>query len=345
MSQHNNDTRERLVDDDLDEGSHALEVYDATNSHRHVLGEDISPGTRIVDLTCNRLKTLDPACVSNLMSLTQVRSLSFRQNLLKDVQGLAALGSAPVLQRLELRDNQIEELPRDLSRFAALRYLECSYNHIEDMSTLKTLPPGNLVSLYLAQNRLRQVQGLEAHTELCELELGHNKITSMRGLERLTNIRELWLGSNRIPRIDVDLSAFAHLTKLALTSNRLTSMDGLEHLTSLEELYVSDNGITELCDLGALQNLRVLDVATNKISSMRGVGTLERLTDLWANGNAIQDLDAVEGALEGVKETLETLYLHGNPFLEDKRQAGGYKLRMTHAFPALVQLDDTLVHR
>lgn len=333
------------VDLGLDGEPQDLEVYDATNGHRNALGEDISPHARVVDLTCNRLKTLDPTCVSNLMSLTEVQSLSFRQNLLKDVQGLAALGSATVLQRLELRDNQIEELPRDFSRFTALRYLECSYNHIEDMSALETLPSGNLESLYLAQNRLRQVRGLEPHTELRELELGHNKISSMRGLEHLTNIRELWLGSNRIPRVDVDLSAFAHLTKLALTSNRLTSMEGLERVTSLEELYVSDNGITELCDLSALQNLRVLDVAANKLTGLGGVGMLQRLTDLWANGNAIVDLDGVEGALEGVKETLETLYLHGNPFLEDKRQAGSYKLRMTHAFPALVQLDDTLVHR
>lgn len=336
---------ERNEDLGLDLDAQALEVYDATNGHRNVLSEDIPPDTQVVDLTCNRLKTLDPACVGNLMSLKQVLSLSFRQNLLKDVQGLATLGSAPVLQRLELRDNQIEELPRDLSRFSALRYLECSYNHIEDMRALETLPPGKLASLYLAQNRLRQIQGLEAHTELRELELGHNKITSMRGLERLTKVRELWLGSNRIPRIDVDLSAFVRLTKLALTSNRLTSMDGLEHVTSLEELYVSDNGIAELCDLSALQNLRVLDVAANKLTGLGGVGRLGQLTDLWANGNAIEDLDAVEGALEGVKETLETLYLHGNPFLQDKRQAGSYKLRMTHAFPALVQLDDTLVHR
>ena len=332
-----NETEERAS-----EQACSSSVYDITNHHLAVLPDALPSDTRMVDLTCNRLRSLEKDC-SNLMSLTQVGSLSFRQNLLKDVQGLATFGSAGVLQRLELRDNQIEELP-DFSQYTALEYLECSYNHIAEMGALATLP-SKLQSLYLAQNVLRQIQGLETQTELQELELGHNKIKSMAGLERLTNIRELWLGSNRIPRVDIDLSAFGQLTKLALTSNRLTSMDGLENVTSLEELYVSDNGITELCDLSRLRNLKVLDVAANRLTSLEGVGCLGMLTDLWANGNAIEDLDAVEHSLEGVKETLETLYLHGNPFMSDRRQAGSYKLRLTHALPALVQLDDTLVHR
>ena len=247
------------------------------------------------------------------------------------------MASAGILERLELRDNQLEQL-LDFSSFAALEYLDSSYNHIADMAPLASLP-AKLKELYLAQNAIRKIEGLEAQTELIELELGHNKITSMTGMETLTKLSGMWLGSNRIPRVDVDMTPFTSLTKLALTSNRLTSMEGLEVLDTVEELYLSDNGLTELCDLSRLQRLKVLDIASNRITSLSGVGCLRQLTDLWANNNLLGDLDAVEEELRGVKETLETLYLHGNGI------GGGYKLRLTHALPALKQLDDTLVHR
>ena len=320
-----------------------VDLFDATNGHLSELPV-IPASTQVVDLTCNRLTSVGEDVCSNLLSLTELQSVSFRQNLLKDVQPLSRMASAGALRRLELRDNQIDRLP-DFALFSALEYLECSYNHIGDMGALESLPStAKLRELYLAQNHLRRIDGLASQTELREVELGHNKIKSMCGLEGLTKLAGLWLGSNRIARVDIDMSAFTRLTRLALTSNRLTSMEGLEVIESLEELYVSDNGIVELCDLSRLRRLRVLDVASNKLTRLDGVGGLGRLTDLWANGNEIDDLDGVEEELSGVKETLETLYLHGNAFMEG-RQAGGYRLRMTHALPKLVQLDDTLVHR
>jgi protein phosphatase 1 regulatory subunit 7 len=323
------------------------EVFDCTNAHLHDLQSIPPPGIprsiRHADFTCNRLKSIDD-CVLELPCL---ESLSYRQNLLTDVSRLEGLASAPGLKSLELRDNRVEELP-DLSRFKSLEYLEVSYNRIADIGGLSKLPSeagGALKELYVAQNSLRRIQGLEKLAGLRELELGHNKIKSMEGLEMLAALESLWLGSNRIARVDIDMSGFVRLKKLALTSNRLTSMDGLENLVALEELYVSDNGIEELCDLSGLSSLRVLDIGQNRIESLEGVGRLATLTDLWANNNKIEDLDRAEKELDGVKDTLETLYLSGNPFLSIERQAASFKLRMTHLLPKLVQLDDTLVHR
>ena len=50
--------------------------------------------------------------------------------------------------------------------------------------------------LYLANNKLTEVTGLEKLTQLTQLFLYENKLTDVKGLEKLTNLRDLWLMGN-----------------------------------------------------------------------------------------------------------------------------------------------------
>jgi Leucine-rich repeat (LRR) protein len=72
--------------------------------------------------------------------------------------------------------------------------------------------------LYIQNNQLTSVKGLEKLTLLTELYLDANKLTSVKGLEKLT-----------------------HLTGLGLEDNQLTDLKGLEKLTQLTTLDLGGN--------------------------------------------------------------------------------------------------------
>lgn len=338
---HTGETQDILQDESSSE-----DVMDLTNCHLHNLSDNvvIPKHVRHLDLTANRLKDIEPC----ILELEHLETLSFRQNLLKDASKISLLQSAEKMTSLELRDNQLEQVP-DLSRFQKLEYLELSYNMLRNIGGLHNMAnsiSGNghpLRELYLANNKIKVIEGLETFARhLEQLELGSNRIKSMQGLESLSHVRSLWLGSNRIECIDISMISFrSTLKQISLQSNRLTSMQGLEECEALEEIYVSDNGITELCPLEKFRNLKVLDVSHNRLQNVAGVRHLPQITDLWANNNLINNLDDVEQELEATKDTLQVLYLNGNPFLESQGQS--YRLRMTHTLPNLEQLDDVLV--
>ncbi|EFN52712.1 hypothetical protein CHLNCDRAFT_56306 [Chlorella variabilis] len=315
-------------------GEDAGAELDLTNAHLPSLDEvDLPSGLTSLDLTANRLRSMEP----NLLALTGLRRLCLRQNLVSQVAEVEALASAPVLEALDLRDNQLKALP-SLAAFTSLRYLEVSYNEVRSLAPLSSLGSTQLTELFVACNKIAAIESLERLALLHTLELGGNRIRSLEGLSQLGLLQELWLGRNRIAELGDCLSSLHNLRRLSLQSNRLTSMAGLQHCTALEELYLSHNGIEQLEGLDRLVNLKILDVANNRIQRIGNLGVLQ-LTDLWANDNQIGSLDEVEAALKSQRGSMSCVYLRGNPC------AAGtdYKLRMKFTLPRLEQLDDSPV--
>lgn len=307
---------------------------DLTNAHLASLDDvDLPQDLMILDLTANRLRSLEP----NLLALTGLRRLCLRQNLLSEGAEVEALASAPVLEALDLRDNQFKALP-SLQAFTALQSLEMSYNEVRSLAPLSALGSTQLTELYAACNKICAIESLGHLSNLQLLELGGNRVRVIEGLAQLGLLQELWLGRNRIAEIGTGLATLHNLRRLSLQSNRLTSMAGLQHCTALEELYLSHNGIEQLEGLGQLVNLKILDIANNQIKRLEGLEALQ-LTDLWANDNQIESLDEVEAALASQQGSLSCVYLRANPC------AAGtdYKLRLKFALPKLEQLDDTPV--
>lgn len=304
---------------------------DLTNEHLHSLASiTLHPDLVVLDLTANRLSTLEPS----LLALPKLQKLSLRQNILHDASALASLASKSCLADLELRDNQLTEVP-DLAGFSALTRLELSYNELRSLQPLKLLPALQLSELYAANNKVSVMQSLEAFTALRVLELGFNRIKVIEGVQG-AHLQELWLGRNRIEHVG-DVWHLTCLQRLSLQSNRLASVDGLHVLTSLRELYLSHNGIGSISSLAPLTNLHILDVSNNALTSMEGVEGMHQLTDLWLNDNQIaQPLAEVVACLQAAcGETLTCLYLHGNPVAGE----AGYRDTVVHGLAALEQLD------
>ena len=75
-----------------------------------------------------------------------------------------------------------------------------------------------VTTLYLGDNQLTDVKGLENLTRLTVLQLDDNQLTDVKGLEKLTQLKQLFLDRNQ-----------------------LTSVKGLEKLTQLEVLLLQLN--------------------------------------------------------------------------------------------------------
>lgn len=81
-----------------------------------------------------------------------------------------------------------------------LKRLECSYNRLEDLSTIASTR-GSLVTLIATDCRLKSLYGLQAHHDLSFIHVCRNSITSLRPLENLKNLETLRASSNRVRRI------------------------------------------------------------------------------------------------------------------------------------------------
>ncbi|KAK3210643.1 hypothetical protein Dsin_015349 [Dipteronia sinensis] len=319
-------------------------VLDLTSFQLHDLTSvEIPPTLTELDLTANRLSSLDPR-ISHLSNLTK---LSFRQNLIDDaaIEPISRWDALSGLEELVLRDNKLTKIP-DASIFKKLLNFDVSFNEITSLHGLSKVS-NTLKELYVSKNEVPKIEEIDHFHDLGILELGSNRLRVMENLQNLSNLEELWLGRNRIKA--VDLCGLKCIKKISLQSNRLTSMKGFEvcqvrqilnmfcclfialesplfffenfivnfqDCVALEELYLSHNGISKMEGLSTLVNLKVLDVSSNKLTSVDDIQSLPRLEDLWLNDNQIESLESIAEAVAGSRETLITIYLEKNPCVQ-----------------------------
>uniref|UniRef100_A0A7S1SLH4 Protein phosphatase 1 regulatory subunit 7 n=1 Tax=Tetraselmis chuii TaxID=63592 RepID=A0A7S1SLH4_9CHLO len=312
-------------------------VLDATGSQLHSLESlELPESLTDLDLTQNRLKTLDP----RVLALPGLTSLSFRQNLLTDASSISESKSASGLTQLVFHDNHLKQIP-SLRPFSNLERLEMSYNEIRSLQPLTELVDAPLTEMFAANNKITSLEGVAALKKLQVLEVGSNRLKSVEHIEGLTELRQIWLGRNRISSVE-GFPTLLNLTIIALPSNRLTSMLGVESCTNLEELYFSHNGISKIEGLQALTKLKVLDVASNMVEKIENLETLTELTDLWLNDNKIASFEGVAEAVQSQRTSLTCIYLENNP-LAQKNPA--YRPTLLDLFPHLEQLDSTQIRR
>ncbi|CAM9352214.1 unnamed protein product [Phaeothamnion confervicola] len=271
------------------------------------------------------------------------------------MEGLEALTS---LTKLELYDNQILSMAC-MESLGRLVVLDLSYNLIKSLAPLRHCPL--LEEVYVAQNRIRVIEGLDGATRLRKLDLGANRIRRIEGLANCMVLEELWLGKNKIDVI-ANLDTLGQLRRLDVQAscllNRLTRISGLERLSALEELYLAGNAIlTAAADCGsggaacaaaaaagsaplaAQAALSTLDLSRNRLTDFDGLLHLTELEDLWMTSNGIDTFEKVEQLQ--VLSRLETLYLEHNPIYKDFE----YRMRTARILPSLKQLDATEVRR
>lgn len=156
--------------------------------------------------------------------LQRVTHLHLQGKRLKKIENLESCTNLKVLY---LYDNQIEAI-ENLDNVPILQYLLLQNNNIDEM------PP-------LHMPKLRK------------LYLDENKIEYMTGLEECERLEELHIGKQRIP-------SFTGLQFDPMSLQALGKM--------LEVLEISGNGIKELKPFGVLYNLRRIYAGDNNVSEL-----------------------------------------------------------------------------
>ncbi len=140
-----------------------------------------------------------------------------------------------------------------------------------------------LQTLYLSNNKISQIEGLEKLVGLEELSLSDNKIVEIKGLEQLVRLQELNLSHNLISEIA-----------------------GLERLASLQLLDLSNNNISDLRALVLLfQKKSFLNIFSSEYNSEDGI-------NVFGNPLVLPPMDIVELGRDSVfrffSEALEARY-------------------------------------
>lgn len=141
------------------------------------------------------------------------------------------------ITKLDLFLVNIEKVP-EVRFFPFVTILKFQHVGLTSMAEMKPLVC--LEELWLSQNEIKKIEGLEGMTRLRRLYLNGNRLTSMEGLPVLKHLRELWLSQNEITTIS-HLENVRKIRTLVLASNPIHSLEeGFgSFLASLHSLNLS----------------------------------------------------------------------------------------------------------
>jgi Leucine-rich repeat (LRR) protein len=100
-----------------------------------------------------------------------------------------------------------------------------------------------------------------------ELYLKNNQLSNIDGIDKLYNLKKVVIQDNQITDI-TSLIPLENLTYLNLKNNNISSFNGLESLKNLTYLDLSYNKISDLGNLSALKKLIFLDLSHNLINEI-----------------------------------------------------------------------------
>ncbi|KAM6216246.1 leucine-rich repeat-containing protein 23 [Rhynchocyon petersi] len=210
-----------------------LRYVDVSENHL----TDLSPFNYLTHLLWlkadgNRLQS------ARLDELPYLQSASFAYNQITDTEGI----SHPRLGSLDLKGNRIRVVTGlDPQKLKSLHTLELRGNHLE--STLGINLP-KLKNLFLAQNALKTVEGLEKLSSLTTLHLRDNQIETLSGFSgEMKSLQYLNLRGNMVADLRelAKLQDLPKLRALVLLENPCTDgsdyrQEALVHLVHLERL-------------------------------------------------------------------------------------------------------------
>ncbi|KAJ6456413.1 adenylate cyclase [Mycena sanguinolenta] len=266
-----------------------------------------------LDLSCNRIVTLDEAYLDDIPGLT---TLHVQNNRLEKLPW-----SFPRLRRLislNISNNKFRTFPAGVSQLATLRDLDISFNMISDLpeeiGQLK-----NLERLVIVGNQVSRLPDEFSSLErLGELDCRRNQISDLTVACMLPKIETVSADHNAMH--DLALSMGPCLTTLDASHNEITQLTlvrgpvGRSPL-GLTTLDISHAKLSVLDDytLSQLTSLRRLRLDSNSFRSIpESLGDLKWLETLSCANNSLGELPQSIGRLQ----KLETLDVHNNSLTE-----------------------------
>ncbi|KAJ7106275.1 hypothetical protein C8R44DRAFT_638617 [Mycena epipterygia] len=267
-----------------------------------------------LDLSCNRIVTLDEAYLDEIPGLT---TLHLQNNRLKKLPW-----TFPLFRRLitlNISNNKFRAFPAAVSELGNLRDLDISFNSIselpEEIEHLK-----NLERLVIVGNRISRLpEEFSSLGHLGELDCRRNQISDLTvacmlpkietlsadhnalhdlGLSLGPSLKTLDVSHNEITQLSIvrgpiGWSPFG-LTSLDISNAKLSVLEGdtFSQLTSLRRLRLDNNSFRSIPEsLGDLKWLEALSCADNSLSELPGsIGKLKKLETLDVHNNSLTEL-------------------------------------------------------
>ncbi|KAI6657936.1 hypothetical protein LOD99_15654 [Oopsacas minuta] len=251
------------------------------------IGHSNFSNIRELSLVNQSIKSFD---LDPIESLDNLRSLNLENNQLTSLEGLLELNR---LRILCVNSNKITSLhsTHDDVQYPVLtnlHVLQLASNTIANLGPLQLHRFPSLKALFLQNNDISSLEGLEELPSLIELVLDRNKIKYIaeKDIASLKNILELHLEENRL-RYLPDLSALVSLHRLFLGNNRILDLKELVKLTDLTlliEISFINNPISRKANytiaiIQAVPNIRVIDRCD--IPSDERTRALDELNTQW----------------------------------------------------------------
>ncbi len=182
--------------------------------------------------------------------------------------GISSLVQLPNLERLGLRDNNLESLPTKLVKLTEL-YL--SENRLTSSGISPVFSLVSLTKLNLHSNLLTTIPPEIGHlVNLKSLHLNYNYLTSIDVLCQLSNLEQLVLDNNQIEVLPFEIGNLSKLTYLDLANNQISFLPS---------------------SVGKLKSLKQLDLKNNNISTLPiEIDKLDNLDRIWLSDNPIRFL-------------------------------------------------------
>jgi internalin A len=228
----------------------------------------------------------------------------------------------PLLETLDLSNNQITSLPPEIYHLTALTKL------LLDNNGLTALPAeiGQLTTLTLLSLDGNSITALPTEivrlSALTTLRLSGNRLTVLpREIGRLTTLKFLTLDDNGLIALPPDFGQLTALQILTLGSNSLTVMPPeLGRLTGLQTLSLLINRLTSLPpEIGKLTELEMLFLSGNRLTSLpKEIGKLTALKLLLVDNIDYPPVEFVNQGAEATVAFLGKVLADGQPLHEAK---------------------------
>ncbi|MBQ6677507.1 MAG: InlB B-repeat-containing protein [Clostridia bacterium] len=255
--------------------------------------------------------------------ITSLRGLTYCTNLrvlnisgLNITDGINEIATLTKLQAFIARGCNLSNLSDGgvpvLKNLADLRLLDLSDNKFQNLDSVLSsdIKYGKLNEIYLSNNRLNDISGLNRAPALNVLVLSGNglesdDVTQLAGYKYLTYLS---LADNKITDISM-LAGLKNLVELRLQNNNISNIKPLSGMVYLEALYLGNNNINvDIGFLNTLAKLRILFVNDNNIDSISQLTMLSQLESINVTNNNIDNL----AVLENYKDTIKEIYAENN---------------------------------
>jgi len=218
------------------------------------------------------------------------------------------------LKKLYLNDNQLSDLPKEIAELKSLQTLDLRNNQLSDLpkeiAELKSLQ-----ELYLSSNQLSDLSKEIAELKnLKKLYLNDNQLSDLpKEIAELKSLQTLNLSSNQLSDLPKEIAELKSLQTLNLSYNKLSDLPKeIAELKNLQTLYLKKTQLSDLPkEIAELKSLQYLDLSYNQLSDLpKVIAELKSLQTLNLKKTQLSDLPKEIAELK----SLQTLDLRDNQF-------------------------------